>query len=97
MSRLLLSSISSMLLVWLKYNIISVITRLVIIDFFFKFCISKEDEVKERGRNSVTWLRIPDDPDSIVVNSKVTKNFSSATWKTLMILIIAISSTFQQN
>ena len=56
-------------------------TRLVIIDFFFfKFCNFKElRQSKERGRNSVTWLRIPDDSDKIVVNSQVTKNFLSAT------------------
>ena len=39
----------------------------------------KEDRVKEKWRNSVTWLRIPDDSDSIVVNSQVTKNLLSAT------------------
>ena len=58
-------------------NKISVITMLVIIDYFFKKL--KEDRVKERGRNSVTLLRIPDNSDSVAVNSQVTKNFLSAT------------------
>ena len=51
--------------------------------FIFTVYILKEDIyiyiyiyiVKERGRNCVTWLRIPEDSESIFVNSQVTKNF----------------------